>query len=636
MPAHMTGTRRSGLKAVTFFPRNEGTDLDSHQGAVLLFEAGRGRLLAVDRRHVGHRACARPPVSGLATRFSPGRTPATSRSWARASRPARTWRRCWPCAGSGAIRVASKTPERARELRRARRPSATSMPSDGLRVGRGGGAEGADIVCTVTSSPRAGASWATGSLRAPTSTPSARASRRPASSTRPRFCASRLFVDHRESALAEAGDLHPDPRRGSGRRRPHPSASSASSSPARSPGRTSPDRRHALQVGRPRDRGRRGRAPHLREGPRTPGSESGWSSAEAATKPIEPPSGSTKSARPARASPAPAVRTPLAPARRRRSPSEIFLKLENLQPIGSFKLRGAGKRDGAWRSPEALARGVWTASAGNMAQGVAWEAPAARHPVHRRRAGARSARPRSPRSSASAAGSSQVPLERWWQVARRASRIPGMDGLFIHPVADRASSPATARSGWRSWRICPTSTRCSCRTAAEVSRAGSPRRSRLSGRATRVWPARSRRPRPSRRRCRGAPREIDSSRRASWTASAARSVLPEMWPTRERAPRRLARRLARRDGRGDPPARGARAGRRGRRGRAFPWPPRCRMSPAERSSASSPAGTSTPRSSRRFSPGGCPDWRRVSETASPRERPSSSARSWATVPALDV
>jgi threonine dehydratase len=55
------------------------------------------------------------------------------------------------------------------------------------------------------------------------------------------------------------------------------------------------------------------------------------------------------------------------------APAEIYLKLENLQPIGSFKLRGASN---AIRqlSPEALARGVYTASAGNMAQGVAWGA----------------------------------------------------------------------------------------------------------------------------------------------------------------------------------------------------------------------------------------------------------------------
>ena len=53
------------------------------------------------------------------------------------------------------------------------------------------------------------------------------------------------------------------------------------------------------------------------------------------------------------------------------SPAEIWLKLECLQPIGTFKIRGAAN---AIRSapPGAIAGGVLTTSAGNMAQGVAW------------------------------------------------------------------------------------------------------------------------------------------------------------------------------------------------------------------------------------------------------------------------
>ena len=65
---------------------------------------------------------------------------------------------------------------------------------------------------------------------------------------------------------------------------------------------------------------------------------------------------------------------PARPARCDRRPARpaprIFLKLETLQPIGSFKIRGAYN---AVRhlTPEQLARGVWTVSAGNAAQGVA-------------------------------------------------------------------------------------------------------------------------------------------------------------------------------------------------------------------------------------------------------------------------
>src|SRR5438552_17349083 len=67
-----------------------------------------------------------------------------------------------------------------------------------------------------------------------------------------------------------------------------------------------------------------------------------------------------------------AMRSPLIELEAARS-VQVFAKLENLQAIGSFKLRGAGNAM-ALADPSALARGVYTASAGNMAQGVAWNA----------------------------------------------------------------------------------------------------------------------------------------------------------------------------------------------------------------------------------------------------------------------
>src|ERR1051325_9337478 len=68
-----------------------------------------------------------------------------------------------------------------------------------------------------------------------------------------------------------------------------------------------------------------------------------------------------------------AIRTPLVRLNLLDAPAEIYLKLENLQPIGSFKIRGAANAMGRLRREE-LAQGVVTASAGNMAQGVAWRA----------------------------------------------------------------------------------------------------------------------------------------------------------------------------------------------------------------------------------------------------------------------
>ena len=70
------------------------------------------------------------------------------------------------------------------------------------------------------------------------------------------------------------------------------------------------------------------------------------------------------------------LRTPLVRLNVEDAPAEIYLKLENLQPIGSFKLRGAGNAM-AIASPEQLAAGVYTASAGNMALGGGLERAAA-------------------------------------------------------------------------------------------------------------------------------------------------------------------------------------------------------------------------------------------------------------------
>lgn len=68
-----------------------------------------------------------------------------------------------------------------------------------------------------------------------------------------------------------------------------------------------------------------------------------------------------------------AIRTPLVRLNGSPPAAEIHLKLENLQPINSFKLRGASNAM-ALADPDHLASGVYTASAGNAAQGVAWNA----------------------------------------------------------------------------------------------------------------------------------------------------------------------------------------------------------------------------------------------------------------------
>jgi threonine dehydratase len=117
------------------------------------------------------------------------------------------------------------------------------------------------------------------------------------------------------------------------------------------------------------------------------------------------------------------------------APAEIYLKLENLQPIGSFKLRGATN---AIRllPPESLSRGVYTASAGNMAQGVAWGARTLGVPCT---VIMPDSAPRTKLEAVARLGATivKLPYDEWWQTLADHGR-EGMEGTFIHPVADRA------------------------------------------------------------------------------------------------------------------------------------------------------------------------------------------------------
>ncbi len=128
-----------------------------------------------------------------------------------------------------------------------------------------------------------------------------------------------------------------------------------------------------------------------------------------------------------------ALRTPLLKLNVPEAPAEIYLKLENLQPIGSFKIRGAAN---AIRQASAAdrAHGVVTASAGNMAQGVAWVA---------RSLGLSctivvpETAPQTKLDAIERLGGRylKVPFEQWWKTIED-GRFPGLDGLFIHPVQD--------------------------------------------------------------------------------------------------------------------------------------------------------------------------------------------------------
>jgi threonine dehydratase len=115
---------------------------------------------------------------------------------------------------------------------------------------------------------------------------------------------------------------------------------------------------------------------------------------------------------------------------------ELYLKLENLQPIRSFKVRGSGNAM-AMLDQGALQAGVYTASAGNMAQGVAWNA---------RRMGVRctvvvpAGAPRTKLEAIERLGAKtvSVPYDEWWNVLVTHSYAPLEPAHFIHPVSDVA------------------------------------------------------------------------------------------------------------------------------------------------------------------------------------------------------
>jgi threonine dehydratase len=128
-----------------------------------------------------------------------------------------------------------------------------------------------------------------------------------------------------------------------------------------------------------------------------------------------------------------ALRTPLVRLNIDAGHLQIYLKLENLQPIGSFKIRGAS--NAMARIPAAqLERGVLTASAGNMAQGVAWRARELDIPCT---VVAPVTAPGIKLQAIERLGARviSVPFDRWWQTfVDRA--YPGIEATFIHAFDD--------------------------------------------------------------------------------------------------------------------------------------------------------------------------------------------------------
>src|SRR4051794_28756389 len=127
------------------------------------------------------------------------------------------------------------------------------------------------------------------------------------------------------------------------------------------------------------------------------------------------------------------VRTPLIRLELGADSPDIRLKLENLQPINAYKLRGAANAV-ALLSESERARGVWTISAGNAGQGVAYAARAAGVPST---VIAVETAPQSKLERMKALGAKVIPVP--YDVAWKAldeRSYPGADGTFIHPFDD--------------------------------------------------------------------------------------------------------------------------------------------------------------------------------------------------------
>lgn len=138
------------------------------------------------------------------------------------------------------------------------------------------------------------------------------------------------------------------------------------------------------------------------------------------------------------------ARTPLVKLETGAGGREIYLKLENLQPINSFKLRGAA--NAVAMVPHGLrARGVWTISAGNAGQGVAYAARQAGIPctvVTIETAPATKVE----RMQALGAKLVRAPFDACW-VAMERREFPGVDGTFIHPFDDEDFIAGNATMG---------------------------------------------------------------------------------------------------------------------------------------------------------------------------------------------
>lgn len=203
MPAYLGNPSAMGLKVISVLPRNHGTEYDSHQGAVLLFEAQHGSLIGMmDASEIT--AIRTAAVSGVATRLlaredagdlailGSGVQACSHLEAMFLARPIRRVR-IWSRTFSSAQRFAQRESERHRIPIQ---PMATAQAA----------VEGADLICTTTAAPTPVlmGEWLAPGTHINAVGSSVRFTRELDTAA---VVKSRLFVDRRESTLNEAGDV---------------------------------------------------------------------------------------------------------------------------------------------------------------------------------------------------------------------------------------------------------------------------------------------------------------------------------------------------------------------------------------------------------------------------------------------
>lgn len=202
MPAVLQQPSAIGAKVITVVPGNDATPYDSHQGAVLLFEAELGRLIAIlDASSItGLRTAAVTAVATRALSRPESRTLALLGAGVQAVTHLES---ISVVRQLDEVRVWSRSGTRAHELaRRASSHGARIVVCDSVQRA----VDGADIVCTVTSSrePVLRGEWITPGTHINAVGASLATSRELDSAA---VANARLYVDRRESAMNEAGDF---------------------------------------------------------------------------------------------------------------------------------------------------------------------------------------------------------------------------------------------------------------------------------------------------------------------------------------------------------------------------------------------------------------------------------------------